>query len=226
MPETIATPPAEPVAPTPPATAPDAEALARSVTKLEAKNRELKEEKDSVKAQLAELAQFKKDQEQKQLEASGSYEEAKAALQKQYDEETSRLKTEIDTLKARIRDLELVTPASSELAKIVHDPQDVFATGRLKPDQIEVDSDGPVVVDGLQRTPIAEWARANLPRHYLLPTALQGTGAPRGGSSTPMAATDGMKNPFKEKAPNLTELARLFTANRELYDRLKAEAGK
>jgi hypothetical protein len=226
MPETIATPPAEPVAPTPPVAAPDATALAESVSKLERKNRELKEEKDTIKAQMAELAQFKKDQEQKQLEASGSYEEAKAALQKQFDEVVGEKDAIIARLEARVRDLELVTPASSELAKIVHDPQDVFSTGRLKPDQIEVDSDGPVVVDGLQRTPIAEWARANLPRHYLLPTALQGTGAPRGGSSTPMAATDGMKNPFKEKAPNLTELARLFTTNRELYDRLKAEAGK
>ena len=52
----------------------------------------------------------------------------------------------------------------------------------------------------------------------------QGSGAPvgRGGGDIPA----GMANPFRAESYNLTEQARLFKTDRDLYERLKAQAGR
>lgn len=206
----------------------DAEQLRQSVAKLEAKNRELKAEKDRLKGaatELEELRQFKAEQERKQLESRGQYDQARETLQRQYDEGIADRDKRIQQLEARVRELELVMPASSALSSVVHDPDDVFKTGRLKPEQIEAGPDGPVVVNGLERMPIADWARANLPQHYLKAPRPQGTGAPAG-TAQPVSVPAGIKNPFSREHFNLTEQGRLLRTNPALFAQMKAAAGK
>lgn len=206
----------------------DLDRLRDSVAKLEAKNKELKAEKDRLRTatqELEDLRQFKAEQERQQLESRGQYDQAREALQQQYNEGITQRDQRIAQLEARVRELELVMPASSALAGVVHDPDDVFKTGRLKPEQIEASADGPVVVNGLERVPIADWARANLPQHYLKAPRPQGTGAPAT-SGQPVNAPAGMKNPFSREHYNLTEQAQLFRTNPALYAQMKAAAGK
>lgn len=205
---------------------------AAEIERLRQKNRELLDEAKKAKAKAAavpdgvdvqELLEFKRKTEQAKLEAEGNYSEARKQLQDQYDRDTAALRGEIEQLKARIRDLELISPAASELAKHVHDPDDVFKTGRLKPEQIEATPTGPVVVDGLSRIPIADWARQNLPKHYLKEPPARGTGAPVGGSVT-TTLPSGTNNPWVRATYNLTEQDRLVRINPLLAQQLKAEA--
>jgi hypothetical protein len=172
---------------------------------------------------VQELIEFRRRTEQAKLEAEGNFAELRLQLQQQYDNDTAALKREIERLQARIRDLELISPASSELSKIVHDPDDVFATGKLKPEQIEHGASGPVVVNGLERIPIADWARQNLPKHYLKEPPARGTGAPAGGSISGALPT-GTNNPWVRASYNLTEQDRLVRINPLLAAQLKSEA--
>jgi hypothetical protein len=205
---------------------------AAEVERLRQKNRELLDEAKKAKAKASqvpdgvdvqELLTFKRQTEQAKLEAEGNFAELRVKLQNQYDTDTTALRAEIDQLRAKIRDLELISPAASELAKVCHDPEDVFKTGRLRPEQIETTPNGPVVADGLNRVPIADWARANLPRHYLKEPPARGTGAPVGGS---VATTlpSGTNNPWVRITYNLTEQDRLVRINPLLAQQLKAEA--
>ena len=200
--------------------------LRASIQKLEEKNRELKREKDAAKtaaAEAEELRRYKYQTEQQKLESEGSYNEAKAKLQEQYDRDTGALKTRIEELEAKVKDLELITPAASVLATLVHDPDDVFKTGRLKPDQIEAGPNGPVVVNGLERIPLADWAQTNLPRYFLKAPAPRGTGAPasRGGGAQGLAGADPDLRFFTKEGFNLTEQNRIFRTDRARYDQLK-----
>jgi Chromosome segregation ATPases len=171
--------PAAPV-PTPPATPPsppaaDIDALQRSIQNLERKNQELADEKRKLRkyekmaetlpdgVDIKELIDFKRSHEQQQLESQGKYEEARQALEQQFREEASQKDQRIAELEAKVRELELLTPAVSALADIVHDPDLVLKT-KLDSIQIERDADGTVVVvNGYQRTPVTEWAKATLP---------------------------------------------------------------
>lgn len=206
----------------------NADALQRSVEALEAKNRELIAELRAAKkgpkvpdgVDVNELLEFKRTYEQQQLESQGKYQEAKQALEQQYREATAQKDQRIAELEARVRELELVTPAVTALAEIVHDPDMVLKT-KLKPEAIERDPDGTVVVvDGYQRTPVVEWAKS-LPAWMQKAPKPQGSGAPAGRSTGDIA---GIKNPFAQDTFNLTEQARLFRTDRDLYDRLKAAA--
>lgn len=205
-----------------------ADALQRSVEALEAKNRELIAELRAAKkgpkvpdgVDVNELLEFKRTYEQQQLESQGKYQEARQALEQQYREATAQKDQRIAELEARVRELELVTPAVTALAEIVHDPDMVLKT-KLKPEAIERDPDGTVVVvDGYQRTPVIEWAKS-LPAWMQKAPKPQGSGAPAGRSTGDIA---GIKNPFAQDTFNLTEQARLFRTDRDLYDRLKAAA--
>ena len=205
-----------------------ADALQRSVEALEAKNRELIAELRAAKkgpkvpdgVDVNELLEFKRTYEQQQLESQGKYQEARQALEQQYREATAQKDQRIAELEARVRELELVTPAVTALAEIVHDPDMVLKT-KLKPEAIERDPDGTVVVvDGYQRTPVVEWAKS-LPAWMQKAPKPQGSGAPAGRSTGDIA---GIKNPFAQDTFNLTEQARLFRTDRDLYDRLKAAA--
>ena len=150
------------------ATGVEAEALQRSVEALERKNQELIAELRQAKSKapklpdgvnVDELLEFKRNYEQQQLESQGKYQEARQALEQQFREATSEKDKRISELETRVRELELLTPAVSALADIVHDPDLVMKT-KLSPDKIEREADGTVVVvDGYQRTPVQEWAK-------------------------------------------------------------------
>lgn len=216
----------------PAATGVDAEALQRSVEALERKNQELIAELRSAKkapklpdgVDVNELLEFKRNYEQQQLESQGKYQEARQALEQQFREATAQKDQRIAELEARVKELELVAPAVTALADIVHDPDLVLKT-KLNADQIEREADGTVVVvDGYQRTPVTEWAKATLPAWMQKQPKPQGSGAPTG--NAPSAVPAGMKNPFAPDSFNLTEQSRLFRTDRDLYERLKAAAGR
>jgi hypothetical protein len=208
------------------------DALQRSVEALERKNKELIAELRAAKKTPAlpdgvdvnELLEFKRNHEQQQLESQGKYQEARQALEQQFREATSEKDQRIAALESRVRELELVTPAVTALADIVHDPDLVLKT-KLSADQIERDPDGTVVVvDGYQRTPVSEWAKT-LPAWMQKQPKPQGSGAPSAGASTG-GIPAGMSNPFSRDSFNLTEQARLFRTDRDLYDRMKAAANR
>jgi hypothetical protein len=217
----------------PAATGGDAEALQRSVEALERKNQELIAELRSAKSKapklpdgvnVDELLEFKRNYEQQQLESQGKYQEARQALEQQFREATAEKDKRISDLEARVRELELLTPAVSALADIVHDPDLVMKT-KLSPDKIEREADGTVVVvDGYQRTPVSEWAKQTLPAWMQKQPKPQGSGAPVGRSSGDIPA--GTKNPFAPESFNLTEQSRLFRTDRDLYEKLKVAAGR
>lgn len=209
----------------------DADALLRSVEALERKNKELITELRAAKKAPAlpdgvnvdELLEFKRNYEQQQLEQQGKYTEARQALEQQYREATAQKDQRIAELESRVRELELLTPAVSALADIVHDPDLVMKT-KLSPDKIEREADGTVVVvDGYQRTPVQEWAKT-LPAWMQKQPKPQGSGAPVGRTSSEMPA--GVKNPFLPETFNLTEQSRLYRTDRDLYERLKTAAGR
>jgi len=209
----------------------DTDALARSVEALERKNKELIAELRAAKKAPAlpdgvnvdELLEFKRNYEQQQLEQQGKYTEARQALEQQYREATSQKDQRIAELESRVRELELLTPAVSALADIVHDPDLVMKT-KLSPDKIEREADGTVVVvDGYQRTPVQEWAKT-LPAWMQKQPKPQGSGAPVGRTSGDVPA--GIKNPFLPETFNLTEQSRLYRTDRDLYERLKVAAGR
>jgi hypothetical protein len=203
-------------------------ALQRSIEALERKNHELigklqKAKKVPDGIDVDELIQFKRQAEQAELEQQGKYGEARQALEQQFREATAEKDKRIAELEQRVRELELLTPAVSALADIVHDPDLIMKT-KLSPDQIEREADGTVVVvDGYQRTPVTEWAKT-LPSWMQKQPKPQGSGAPVGRSSGEIPA--GMNNPFAPGTYNLTEQSRLFKTDRDLYERLKAQANR
>jgi len=209
------------------------EALQRSVEALERKNKELIAELRAAKkapsvpdgVDVDELLEFKRSYEQQQLESQGKYTEARQQLEQQFREATAQKDQRIADLEARVRELELVTPAVTALADIVHDPDMVLKT-KLKPEAIEREPDGTVVVvDGYERKPVAEWAKQTLPAWMQKQPKPQGSGAPSSGA-TGGSIPAGMTNPFNRDSFNLTEQARLFRTDRDLYERMKATANR
>jgi hypothetical protein len=206
------------------------DAMQRSIEALERKNQELIAELRTAKSKklpdgvdVDELLEFKRRAEQSELESQGKYSEARQALEQQYREATAQKDQRITELEARCRELELVTPAVTALADLVHDPDMVLKT-KLSSDQIERDPDGTVVVvDGYQRTPVSEWAKT-LPAWMQKQPRPQGSGAPSGRSSGEMPL--GIKNPFAQESFNLTEQSRLFRTDRDMYERLKTAAAR
>jgi hypothetical protein len=203
----------------------DALSLKSQVEGLERKNRELIAKLKNAKAvpdgvNVEELLEFKRRAEQAELESQGKYTEARQALEQQYREAAAQKDQRITELEARVRELELVAPAVTALADIVHDPDMVLKT-KLSADQIEREPDGTVViVNGYQRTPVADWAKT-LPAWMQKQPKPQGSGAPIGRNTSDVPTG---KNPFARESFNLTEQARLFRTDRDLYDRLKAAA--
>jgi hypothetical protein len=215
-----------------PAAAGGSEALQRSVEALERKNKELITELRAAKkaptvpdgVNVDELLEFKRSYEQQQLESQGKYTEARQQLEQQFREASQAKDARIAELETRVRELELVTPAVTALADLVHDPDLVLKT-KLKPESIEREPDGTVVVvDGYERKPVAEWAKT-LPSWMQKQPKPQGSGAPSGGSGGGSIPA-GMANPFSRDSFNLTEQARLFKTDRDLYERMKATANR
>jgi uncharacterized protein YhaN len=204
------------------------DALKNSVEALERKNHELIGKLKKAKAvpdgvDVQELLEFKRQVEQSKLESEGKYTEARQALEQQFREATAEKDQRIAELEARVKELELISPAVSALADIVHDPDLVLKT-KLNRDQIQREADGTVVVvDGYQRTPVGEWAKS-LPSWMQKQPKPQGSGAPAGRSSGEIPV--GTKNPFLPESFNLTEQSRLYKTDRDMYERLKAAASR
>ena len=204
------------------------ESLKDSVEALERKNHELIGKLKKTKAipdgvDVQELLDFKAKAEQENLEKQGKYGEARQALEQQFREATAEKDKRISELEARVRELELITPAVSALADVVHDPDLILKT-KLTSEQIEREPDGTVVVvDGYQRTPVGEWAKS-LPAWMQKQPKPQGSGAPSGRASSDSVA--GVKNPFSKETFNLTEQSRLFKTDRDMYERLKNAANR
>jgi len=204
--------------------------LRNSIESLEKKNFELigklqkKELIGEVPDDYQALKEFKRQAEQTKLESEGKYSEARQALEKQFREAAAEKDQRIAELEARVKELELISPAVSALADIVHDPDLVLKT-KLNRDQIQREADGTVVVvDGYQRTPVSDWAKQSLPSWMQKQPKPQGSGAPAGRSSGEVPA--GIKNPFAAESFNLTEQSRLYKTDRDLYERLKAAAAR
>lgn len=208
----------------------ETQSLKSSIEALERKNYELISKLKKAKAvpdgvDVEELLEFKRQAEQSKLEAEGNYTEARQALEQQFREASAQKDERIQELEAKVRELELISPAVSALADIVHDPDLVLKT-KLSADKIEREADGTVVVvDGYERTPVVDWAKNSLPSWMQKAPKPQGGGAPvgRGGGSEIPAGT---KNPFAPESFNLTEQSRLFRTDRDMYDRMKAAAGR
>lgn len=210
----------------------EVEALQKRLAAMDRKNAELLDEYKKAVEQakavpdgvnIQELLDFKRQVEQQELESKGKYTEARQALEQQFREATAEKDKRIAELEQRVRELELLTPAVSALADLVHDPDLVMKT-KLSPDQIEREADGTVVVvDGYQRTPVTEWAKT-LPSWMQKQPKPQGSGAPIGRSTGEIPA--GIANPFMPESYNLTEQSRLFRTDRDLYERLKAQANR
>ena len=187
---------------------------------------EYKKAKEQAKAippgvNIQELIDFKNNAEQAELESKGKYTEARSKLEEQYRERASEKDKRISELESKVRELELISPAVSALAEVVHDPNLVL-NNYVPKDKIEVDNGIPVVVDGYERTPIVDWTKKHLQEkaNYLLKqSAPQGGGAPAGrtsGGDIP----PGTKNPFAPDSYNVTEQMRLYRTDKDLYDRL------
>jgi len=205
-------------------------ALKNSIEALEKKNFELIGKLKQAKTvpdgvDIQELLDFKAKAEQADLEKQGKYTEARQALEQQFREASEAKDQRIKELEAKVRELELIAPANTALADVVHDPSIVFKADLLKPDQIEREADGTVVVvNGYERKPIGEWAKT-LPSYMQKAPKPVGSGAPSGrsmGGDIP----PGTKNPFAKDTFNLTEQSRLFRTDRDLYERLKAAASR
>ena len=209
----------------------DVDQLKASIAALEKKNYELigKLQKNELINEVPDdyeaLKDFKRQAEQNKLESEGKYTEARQALEQQFREDVQAKDKKIVELEARVRELELIAPANTALADVVHDPSIVFKADLLKPDQIEREADGTVVVvNGYERKPISEWAKT-LPSYMQKAPKPQGSGAPSG-RNVSGDIPPGTKNPFAKENFNLTEQSRLFRTDRDLYERLKDAANR
>ena len=196
------------------------EALLKKNYELIGKLKNAKTVPDGVDVQ--ELLDFKAVAEQADLEKQGKYTEARQALEQQFREAAEEKDKRIAELEARVRELEILSPAATALRDVVHDPDMILNTQVLK-EQIQRDADGTVVVvNGYERTPIADWAKS-LPAWMQKQPKPQGSGAPAGRSSGG-DIPPGTNNPFAKDSFNLTEQSRLFRTDRDMYERLKAAA--
>ena len=207
--ETQATPPAAPNN--------DAEvqALKESVQKLEAKNRELigkMQKKELIEPDDYEsLKEFKRQAEQKKLEEAGKYEESKLAMEEQYRERSASDKQRIAELEARNKELELIAPSIQALTELTHDPELVL-NNFVPKDQIQIKDCRPVVIDGYEQLPVAEYVKTKLEkeRPYLLKNkTISGGGAPISKPSISDGDTEEMLKPFLKNSENITEQSRI-----------------
>tara|TARA_Y100000593_G_scaffold82662_1_gene155423 strand:+ start:185 stop:871 length:687 start_codon:yes stop_codon:yes gene_type:complete len=211
----------------------EVENLKAEVEAMRKKNAELLNETKKAKAKanaapdvdVQALLDFKAKAEQAELEQKGKYGEAKQALEQQYREKSSSDKQRIEDLESKVRELELISPASQALAEVVHDPSLVLQNF-LPKDKIDIQEGKPVVVDGYERIPVADWAKTKLKEQapYLLKQQTpQGGGAPAG-RTTSASVPSGTKNPFEAETFNITEQMRLYRTDKDLYDRLQSAA--
>ena len=207
------------------------EQLKDSVKKLEAKNYELigklKNQKPTTEKSVPEdyeaLLAFKQKKEQEDLEKEGKYEESKTLLEQQYRDKSAEDKEKIQKLEARNRELELIAPAIQALSEITHDPELVL-NNLVPKDQIQIKDGQPIVVDGYEQLPVAEYVKTKLAKEkpYLLKNKLPtGGGAPISRPSSDAFSEDMIK-PFLKSSEDITEQGRIFkTYGKETWQKLR-----
>ena len=203
---------------TPPVNNAELDALKESVKRLEAKNYELigklknqKEEK-TVPDDYDALLSFKQKKDQEDLEKEGKYTEATQALEQQYRDKSSADKQKIEDLEKRNRELELIAPAIQALSDVTHDPELVL-NNFVPKEQIQIKEGRPVVIDGYEQLPVAEYVKAKLEKEkpYLLKKSPAiGGGAPISRPSGGGEMSEEMIKPFLKNSENLTEQSRIF----------------
>ncbi len=222
--------------PNPPVTA-DAAALAAEVARLRGKNEELLTEKKRLAGRLADLPEdvdprqlwaAHQAAERQQLEAEGNYTQARQQLEQQFRDSEAKLRDRIAELENEVRQLKVLGPAATALSEHVHGADEVLQL-HLQADQLATEADGSVVViDGYNRTPLVEWARATLPPWRLKAPRPAGTGAPIGGSGGAGAAAStlpaGFRNPWARETFNLTEQGVIARRDPGLAQQLRAAA--
>ena len=215
------------------ATSPDP-ALAAELEALRRKNRELLDEKKKLQQKMPdvpdgvnveELLEFKRKAEQQEAERKGKYDEALKAYAQQFQEKEAKLLSRVQELEAQLTHSRLDSRVLATLADKVHDPEDAL---RLMRDKLALDDAGnPVARDGYQELALDEYlAKLHEAKPWMFKAPKpMGTGAPAGRSSV-ASVPPGVKNPFAKESFNLTEQARLFKSDPEMYAKLKAAAGK
>ena len=193
----------------------EVQALKESVAKLEAKNRELigkMQKKELIEPDDYEsLKEFKRQAEQKKLEDAGKYEESKLAMEEQYRERSASDKQRIAELEARNKELELIAPSIQALTELTHDPELVL-NNFVPKDQIQIKDGRPVVIDGYEQLPVAEYVKTKLEKEkpYLLKNkTISGGGAPISKPSISDGYTEEMLKPFLKNSENITEQSRI-----------------
>ena len=193
----------------------EVQALKESIQKLEAKNRELigkMQKKELIEPDDYEsLKEFKRLSEQKKLEDAGKYEESKLAMEEQYRERSASDKQRIAELEARNKELELIAPAIQALTELTHDPELVL-NNFVPKDQIQIKDGRPVVIDGYEQLPVAEYVKTKLEKEkrYLLKNkTISGGGAPISKPSIRDGYTEEMLKPFLKNSENITEQSRI-----------------
>ena len=193
----------------------EVQALKESVQKLEAKNRELigkMQKKELIEPDDYEsLKEFKRQAEQKKLEDAGKYEESKLAMEEQYRERSASDKQRIAELEARNKELELIAPSIQALTELTHDPELVL-NNFVPKDQIQIKDGRPVVIDGYEQLPVAEYVKTKLEKEkpYLLKNkTISGGGAPISKPSISDGYTEEMLKPFLKNSENITEQSRI-----------------
>jgi len=207
------------------------EQLKESVKKLEAKNYELigklqKQKPASEKTMpedYEELLAFKQKREQEDLEREGKYEESKNLLEQQYRDKSAEDKERIQKLEQRNKELELIAPSIQALSDITHDPELVL-NNLVPKDQIQIKDGQPVVVDGYEQLPVADYVKNKLEKEkpYLLKNKpASGGGAPISRPSSDNFSEDMLK-PFLKATEDITEQGRIFkTYGKETWQKLR-----
>ena len=216
---------------TPPENNTELEQLRESVKKLEAKNYELigklqKQKPASEKTMpedYEELLAFKQKREQEDLEREGKYEESKNLLEQQYRDKSAEDKERIQKLEQRNKELELIAPSIQALSDITHDPELVL-NNLVPKDQIQIKNGQPVVVDGYEQLPVADYVKNKLEKEkpYLLKNKpASGGGAPISRPSSDNFSEDMLK-PFLKATEDITEQGRIFkTYGKETWQKLR-----
>ena len=207
----------------------DLQALNESIAKLEAKNRELigelrnkKEPSAEVLAELDELRELKRRQDQSEAESKGQYDKALQAHDQQFRDREAQLTARVQELEARLQHTQLDARVLSVLADRVHDPE---AALQLMRANLQLNDRGDVVAkDGYDELALDAYLdRQQQARPWLFrQPKMQGSGAPAG--RTAAVQPSGGRNPFTREHFNLTEQMRIKKADPALYDRLRAEA--
>ena len=197
----------------------EVDALKRSIENLEKKNFALigklkKKETPDVPADYQDLLDFKQKAEQKELEAKGDYTKALESREGQFRDAVKEKDDKIKKLEAKIRDLELISPALAALSNAVHDTD--YALEKLGKDKFEVAEDGSVVyVDEFSRMTIEEAVQKKLAsndrtRWVVKKPVAKGSGAVGGGNVAGGKISEGDLKHFLPETQNIDEQTRIY----------------